>query len=278
MAKNKAFVCFCVDGPTDIDVLRAPFEDLFDEIGGNDINIDFRYARFQGENHGDITTLKGVTPENIAKMIYKYYFKAQDKGSDLGWKDLTYIIHIIDLDGAYIQGEDRIREFDPDEKALADTLVTSGKAKTTLYFEDHIAVRQDESSINQNCVFLMEERNKRKRQAIEKLLELNKEGITIGNKTVKYKLYYFSCNLDHYLYGEANLTAAEKMQMAAAFSDRNGDAKSLADFFEKSTFSTCDDYEQSWKKLWKGCASLCRGTNVNLLIREIQNSDLKDWL
>ena len=276
MARNKAFVCFCVDGPTDVDVLRAPFEDLFDEIGGNDINIDFRYATFQGENHGDITTLKGVTPENIEKMIYKYYFKAQDKGSELGWKDLTYIIHIIDLDGAYVQGGDQIREFTPDEKELADSLMTGNKVKTTLYFDDHIAVRQDEKSLNQNCVFLMEERNRRKRKAIEQLLTL--ETITVGNKTVKYKLYYFSCNLDHYLYGKANLTAAQKMQMASAFADRNADAASLACFFENSEYSSCEDYAQSWKKMWKGCASLGRGTNVNLLIREIQNSDLTDWL
>ncbi len=276
MAGNKAFVCFCVDGQTDVDVLRAPFEEMFDAVGGNDINVDFRYARFQGENHGDITTLKGVTPENIEKMIYKYYFKDQDKGSELGWKDLTYIIHIIDLDGAYLQGEDRIRVFTPEEKCLADQMATGDKVKTTLYFEDHIAVRQDEKSLNQNCAGLMEERNHRKRRMIEQLLSL--DGITVGKKTVKYRLYYFSCNLDHYLYGEANLTAAGKMQRAAAFSNQNGDARALAGFFEKSEFSTCDDYLQSWKKLRKGCASLDRGTNVNLLIQKIQNSELKDWL
>lgn len=276
MANNKAFICFCVDGQSDVDALRDQFEDLFDEIGGNDINVDFRCAEANGENQGDITTLKGVDPDNIEQMMYKYYFKDQDKSSDLGWDDLTCIIHIIDLDGAYVKDE-CIREFTDEESVLADKLVTSGKSKLTLYMDDHIAVRPENDPTKPPAVLKMCDRNKRKRKNIEYLLSLDGE-FTAKRTTVKYMLYYFSSNLDHYLYGDANLTGVQKMRQASEFSDKYGDAESLSEFFNDSEFSTCLDYEGSWRSLRKGKNSLSRGTNLNLLIETIKESELEDWL
>jgi len=273
MAKDRAFVCFCVDGQSDIDALHVQFKDLFDQIGGDKIDVDFRYAEFQGENQGDITTLKGVTVDNVERKIYRLYFKQKDKNSGLGWDDLTYIIHIIDLDGAYVQ-EKGIKEFTKEEETLADRLMTQGKPKNTLYFDDHIAVRKDENSARVSSVSLMNDRNRRKRQIIEYLIE--KDEITVDKRKVKYALYFFSSNLDHFLYGDANLTGAEKMRQAASFSDNNGDAEALVDFFDKSEFCTSDDYYTSWKNVRN--ASLARGTNVNLLIDKIRNSKLEDWI
>lgn len=275
MTKNKAFVCFCVDGQSDIDALQVPFSDLFDEIGGDDINVDFRYAEFQGENHGDITTLKNVDPSNIEKMIYKYYFKQQDKSSELGWGDLTYIIHIIDLDGAYV-ADDCIREFTAEEMSLANSLVTKGKGKDTLYMGDHIAVRPESNNSKPPSVLKMIDRNSRKRKNVEYLLSIDE--ITVGKKTVKYALYFFSSNLDHFLYGDPNLTGPEKMRKATEFGRRIGDAELLTDFFKKSEFCTKDDYFLSWKALRKDNASITRGTNVNLLIDSIKNSTIDDWI
>lgn len=270
MAKNKAFVCFCVDGPSEKDALESQFSELFDEVGGIDINLEFRYAEFQGENHGDITTLSGVHPDNIERSIYKYYFKNKDKNSGLGWEDLTSIVHIIDLDGAYV--DDEISEFSPEELMLADRLITKGKPKNTLYYDDHIAVRP---VVNASAVSRMADRNKRKRQNIEHLLSI--DSITIGKKTVKYSLYYFSSNLDHFLYGDANLNGAKKMQYASDFSDEIDDADSLISFFKENEFCTTYNFENSWNKLRKGTASLMRGTNVNLLVEKIKNSAIEDW-
>ncbi len=261
------FVCFCVDGPSDIDALRQPFEDLFDQIGHDNIEVRFRYAEFQNKNHGDITSLDGVTPDNIEKYIYKYYFKNRDKKTELGWNDVTTIIHIIDIDGAYVP-RDRILFFSPEEAAIADSLITNGAPKNTLYLEDHIAVRNNPDGRYETI--------RRKRQNIEHLLTLNE--ITIGKKSVRYFLYFFSSNLDHYLYGDANLTGPDKMRQAVAFSDRIIDADALVDFFNTSEHSCKCDYAKSWRDLSKGVRSLSRGTNVNLLIDKIQSSTLEDWL
>ncbi len=273
MQKNKAFVCFCVDGPSEIDALRIQFEDLFDQAFGDDINVDFRFAEFQKENHGDITSLSEVTPEKVEKLIYKYYFKQQDRSSDLGWDDVTHIIHIIDMDGAYVKDED-ILEFNEEEAELAKKL-SGKKAKTALYMDDHIAVT-DTVTKYRTAVEMMRERNKRKRQIIEYLLSIEK--MKVGRKEVAYELYYFSSNLDHYLYGEANLKGNEKTKKASDFTTFNGTGDLLRQFFAESEFSTKEDYDASWKSIRKKNASLTRGTNLNLLIDRIGNSSLEDWL
>jgi len=265
--RKTGFVCFCVDGQSDIDALRQPFEELFDQIGHDDIEVKFRYAEFQNKNHGDITSLDGVTPDNIEKYIYKYYFKNKDKKSELGWDDVTTIIHIIDTDGAYVSREN-VLFFSPEEEIKADSLITNGSPKNTLYYENHIAVRYNPDGRYETI--------KRKRKNIEYLLNLKE--ITVGKKRVRYFLYFFSSNLDHFLYGDANLTGSEKMQQARSFSDRIMDASALVDFFNTSEYSCKCDYGRSWRDLSKGVCSLRRGTNVNLLIDTILNSTLEDWI
>lgn len=269
--KNKAFVCFLVDGPSDIGALRLQFEDLFDSVAGDDINVDFRFADFQGENRGDITTLTAVNPDNIEKSIYKYYFREQDKNSELGWDDLTCIIHIIDMDGAYSKN---IRVFTGVEEKMADEMEVNGKIKNVLYFDDHIAVR-DNIGCQGGGVSSIEVRNRRKRQNIEHLLTIDE--IKIGKNVVKYELYYFATNLDHYLCGNANLMADQKIRNANDFRDKYINVEDFSKSFSNE-FSTEYDYNSSRREIKKGNNSLLRGTNMNLLIDKITNSSLDDWL
>lgn len=263
---SKAIVFICVDGPSDIDSLRQPFEDLFDTIGHDDVEVQFRHPKYQGKDMGDVTSMDGVTSENIEKTIYKYFFKGQDKQSTFGWQDATTIIHIIDLDGAYVDA-DEIKLFTEEEKAIADSLLTNGEPKNTLYLSDHIAVRKSLPA--------RQEILQRKRKNIEYLLTRNE--ISAGKRTVRYMLYYFSCNLDHFIHGDANMTGCKKMQSASAFSWCVPDAEGLIAYFSNNEFCSATSYEQSWKCLRKGCASLQRGSNVHLLIDKIRNSSVEDW-
>jgi len=263
---NKAIVFICVDGPSDIDSLRQPFEDLFDTIGQDDIEVQFRHPKYQGKAKGDVTSMEGVTTETIEKTIYKYFFKDQDKQSTFGWQDVTTIIHIIDLDGAFEDADD-IRLFTDEEEALANSLITNGEPKNTLYLCDHIAVRKSLPA-RQDIL-------SRKRKNIEYLRSLDE--ISVGKKTVRYCLYYFSCNLDHFLHGNANMTGREKMQCASKFSLRVMDADALVEYFTGNEFCTASSYEESWKCLRKCGASLQRCSNVHLLIDRIRNSTVDDW-
>ncbi len=269
---KKAFVCFCVDGQSDIDALREPFSDLFDYIGGTDINVEFRLGQFNQKERknkgGDLTSQIGVHPENVEQQLYKYYFRLQDKGSGLGWSDLTHIIHIIDLDGAFID-EQHIELFTDQEKEYVERLSSQhDEGKTTLYYDTHIAARDDRQHVIQ--------RNERKKRIIEKLLTLDR--ITIGRKVVKYSIYYFSSNIDHLLYGDANLGRIDKMVNASRFSDEHYTWQDLADFFDQCPYCSKLDYETSWNEVKKRNHSLLRGTNVNLLFNRILHSDLEDWL
>ena len=269
---KKAFVCFCVDGQSDIDALRDPFSDLFDYIGRADINVEFRLGQFnqKDRNHrgGDLTSQIGVNPENVEQQLYKYYFRLQDKNSGLKWSDLTHIIHIIDLDGAFID-EQHVELFSDEEKKYVESLSDQqDDEKRALYYDTHIAARDDRQHVIK--------RNERKKRIIEKLLKLDR--ITVGRKAVKYSLYYFSSNIDHLLYGNANLGRTDKMVKAAQFNNGHYMWQDLADFFNQCPYCTKLDYTSSWNEVKKKNHSLLRGTNVNLLLDRILQSDLEEWL
>jgi hypothetical protein len=256
-----------VDGQSDIDALRNAFDALFDEIGGDNVDVQFRYAEFQGENHGDITSLSGVNDDNIEKMIYKYYFKNQDAkiAGRPGWNEITHIIHIIDLDGAYIP-DTCVSPFTEAESEFAKSLSTSAKPKNTLYYDDHIAVADPEGKARSTK--WMQERNYRKRKNIEHLLTIDE--LSVGKRSINYSLYYFSSNLDHFLFNDANLAYYEKIKMATYFSDHYSLPESFADFiFSDKSSTTYDNYYSSWKAIKKGLVSLQRGTNINLLVTRL---------
>ena len=308
--KSKAFVCFLVDGPSEVKAFSSQFEELFDMIGGDNVNVEFRKmirskkhddvyvapdGRILPKDGGDITALvEGkikADPDNIEKLIYEYYFKRQDQASGLGWQDLTTIIHIIDMDGVYVK-DDMIREFTPEDEKLEAELRSGNreKPKNTIYYDDCIAVRAGEETKEYSFREKLCMRNAQKRKNIEHLLSLNGK-LTAHGKIVNYHLYYFSANLDHFLTGDANLPADLKLRNADDFQRGNGDAEEMCRFFRTSIYAvnrklatlgldTDQKYAESWKAFRKGggAASLEQGTNVDLLIEKIENSTLEDWL
>lgn len=275
MNKKKAFVVFLVEGKSDIAALEDSFKDLFDEVDEDNINVEFRVGKepgMDGKFIGDITCYisdahmgdRPITPSNIEDRIYEYYFQSQDHSSGLNWNDVTHIVHILDTDGAYTNS---INYFTGDEEELVKKLDMRA-GKDTLYFDDHIAVKENLENI--------EDRNKRKKDNLEKLTTIDE--ICVNGQEVPYEIYYFSANLDHFLYGDANLSGKDKVRKASEFAREHIGGEELAEFFESSEFSSKGDYYSSWKNVKKGKNSLKRGTNVNLLIKKIQESELDDWL
>ena len=122
-SKSRPFVCFCVEGKNDIKALSLPITSLFRQKYGDDVIVEFREAE------GDITALKGVKPENVDKKIWEHYFKQKDNNSELGWKDLSYLVHIIDIDGVYVK-EDDVHFFSEEEEAMSLQL---GGCESALY-------------------------------------------------------------------------------------------------------------------------------------------------
>lgn len=268
MSNKTAHICFCVEGMTEIEALRFSFADLFDNMFGEKVDVHFREPVAQGKKKGDLTSLYDVTPENIEKNIYKYYFKSQDKNSDISWDDFTYIIHVVDIDGAYIK--DEIRLFDENELQIADKLGTRESQKNILYYDDHIAVR--------NSIQNIEKRNEQKRRNLEYLRGHDEISISPKKPSKKYRIFYFASNLDHFLFGKANISRQEKIAEARDFAHFIDDADLLTEFFRTNPNCNETDYCRSWDILRKKNNSLRALSNINILIEEILHSKLDDWL
>ena len=96
--------------------------------------------------------------------------------------------------------------------------------------------------------------------------------IKIGSKKIRYSTYYFSCNLDHFLHGDANFNDHDKTRKALEFSLAHENSGSLEEFFRENETDTMDmTYDESWEFIRTGENSLKRHTNVNLLIKRLMD-------
>ncbi len=139
--------------------------------------------------HGDITTRKGVTSQNIVSKIGNVV-REYAKSHHYTAKDFKQIIHLVDTDGAYISEDKIIEETDCHE---------------VLYADDGIHTSHREAMIS---------RNQQKKQNLYRLINTGQ----IWN--IPYKVYYMSCNLDHVLYNQRNSTDEEKEENAYAFAKK----------------------------------------------------------
>lgn len=74
----------------------------------------------------------------------------------------------------------------------------------------------------------VKERNLCKSANLDVLTSLS--SIKIGSKKIKYSVYYFSSNLDHFLYRDANSDEHGKVRRAAEFSMKHETSGSLERF------------------------------------------------
>ncbi len=145
------------------------------------------------------------------------------------------IIHIADMDGAYI----------PNENIIED--ITE---KETSY---HI------TEIRTNNKSGIENRNRRKRENLDRLAS------TQAIWKIPYRIYYMSCNLDHALYGKLNCSDKEKRANSLQFAKKyRNDIPAFLRFILNSEFSVISPYSESWEYIKKDLHSLERHTNLGL--------------
>ena len=183
---RKKVVVILVEGPSELRALSNVLSALYDSIDP-DYEVFFPNMIEDGDEHwGDLTSKYGIVPEKIEMCIEKLYFHDFLQINKLYPKDITEIIHILDMDGAYI-----------DDSCIQHKDNPLGLDKT-YYAEDKI--------LTDNVPGIVE-RNARKRANIDYLCSLNK--IKIGSKSIPYSAYFFSSNLDHFLYDEANVISGK---------------------------------------------------------------------
>jgi len=222
---RKKIVFVIVEGPSDDEALGFLLEKIF--------NRNKVYVHIM---HGDITTEKNVTSGNILSKIGNL-ISGYAKNNHLKKLHFQEIIHIVDMDGAYI----------PKDAVAEDTA-----AKNPIYTL---------TKIHTTNVSGMIDRNERKREVLDRILSVKQVWGT------PYQVYYMSCNLDHVLYDKLNLSDGEKEKYAHTFAKKYGnDIAAFEEFMAKSDFAVDGDYIQSWEFIRKEKHSLERHSNMCICI------------
>lgn len=232
---RKKIVFVIVEGPSDEEALGVLLNRIYDSK-----------AVYVQVMHCDITTELDVHAGNvvakIGDVVKQYAGRAFKPG------DFSRIIHITDMDGAYI----------PDDAVMEDAT-----AVKPLYSVTEIRTQRKSG---------IENRNQRKRECLNRLFSASRIW------GVPYQIYYMSCNLDHALYGKLNSTDDEKEADSFAFAKKyRDDIPGFMKFISESDFSVAGSYPQSWQYIREGLHSLERHTNFGLCFQE-ENVDSESKL
>ena len=100
--------------------------------------------------------------------------------------------------------------------------------------------------------------------------------IKVGSKRIPYSLYYFSCNLDHFIHNDANLDSRLKCSLADTYA-RMYYGKPEA--YMEEMLNDLDaakgmSYSESWEFAREGLNSLHRHTNINVLFELLKSEKL----
>lgn len=228
--RSKKIILFIVEGITDKTCLGY----IVDKLLSNNV-VKFEITE------GDITTARGNNETNIPRKIcdvIKHF-----SGDIFKPKDFFEVVHLIDMDGAFI----------------LDKNVIYKNCKDPYYTEN---------SIFTNNVSSIIKRNEQKIKIINRLIKLPK----VWN-TIPYSVYFFSCNLDHVMYNQNNLTNIEKSKFADNFLDRYGDnPNNFLKFINNENFAVKGNYNETWNFIKADTNSLKRYTNFHLYFNNPKNS------
>lgn len=239
MAKSRKVILFLVEGISDEESLSVVLSDII-----RDDNVSFQIT------NGDLTSQKGINQQNIIQTINKKVTEYISK-SKVERSDILQIIHLIDIDGAYINDKIYFQEDPSIEKGF-------------VYMENKICASNTEKIIK---------RNEQKSLVMNKLISLSEIGGT------KYKAYYFCCNLDHVFHNERNLDATLKFKYAEKFQDDFYEKeKEFLTYISESDFVVPGSHLETWNFLKEGLNSLGRYTNFNLFFEEFREFIKEEFL
>ena len=223
---RRKIVFVIVEGPSDDGALGVLLSRIY---AGEKVHVEIM--------HCDITTELDINAGNVVAKIgdvVKNY-----AGRTFKPRDFSRIIHITDMDGAFI----------PD-----DAIVEDAAAVDPFYSVTEIRTQRKSG---------IENRNRRKRECLNRLSSASQIW------GVPYQIYYMSCNLDHALYGKLNSTDDEKEADAFVFAKKyRDDIPGFMKYISESDFSVVGSYSQSWQYIREGLHSLERNTNLGLCFQE----------
>lgn len=227
MARKKVVIVI-VEGISDEMALEGSLRNLY-----RSKEVRFKVVR------SDITSDRNSSSNNIKAKVAEL-IKSEMSRFSLDREDILKVIHIVDMDGAYIN-EDAIKE--------------SSEIQEFKYTETHILAPSIEKVV---------ERNERKAKNLNVLSCLNKINVSLD-----YSLYYFSCNQEHVLHNLIDVPDNQKRTLAEKFNDQYEDNfDELKDFITSEEFAVKGSYLETWEFIKKDNNSLKRFSNIHLLLKE----------
>ncbi|WP_138204145.1 hypothetical protein [Haloimpatiens lingqiaonensis] len=194
--------------------------------------------------HGDITTRTDTTIQNCIKKVNTEIIKFLNINR-FKRSDILRIVHLVDTDGAYID----------------DKLIKQHTTDNFIYTTDNILTRNTAKAIDRN--------NKKSKI-------LNKLWSTSSISKTEYRMYYFSCNLEHVLHDEQNLNDNLKDKYSDDFVEYYyGKEEKFLDFINNSEFSVKGNYDETWSFIKQGKNSLNRYCNLNVYFKQYYDNEKK---
>lgn len=227
---HKKIVFVIVEGPSDETALGAILSGIY---GVNKVHIHI--------THGDITTDSKIKSDGIVKKLAAIV-KEYANSMHFTRNDFQQVIHLVDMDGAYI----------PDT-----AVIENAEANRCIYSLSDIQASRPAN---------IRLRNRHKQDIINRISKLNKVWVSIP-----YSAYYMSCNLDHVLYGKLNSSDEDKESDAYDFVCKyKDDLDGFLAYISDSEFSVMDGYRESWEFIKKDLHSLERHTNLGLCFTQLR--------
>ena len=222
MSTDKVIV-FIVEGISEKESLEAILSELF-----KDKNIVFSVVG------GDITTENSSNTNNIQNKIVKKIKEAMNRDKFIK-SDIKKVVHLVDMDGAYIPSSNVIKKDVPHP----------------IYTNNNIETNNVENII---------QRNNKKVLILNKLSTMKK----IYNN-IDYSIYYMSCNLEHVLHNIRNADNDTKISLAEEIEDKYYDnPEEFVKFIKDNSFAVKGDYSETWNFIKKNLNSLNRYSNFGL--------------
>ena len=184
---------------------------------------------------GDITS--DYYGKDIAAKVGDCVKKHCDK-YNYSKDDFAEVVLLVDMDGAFIGGK---------------SYHISHKHYEPFYAADKILYHNPDKLIKSHEI---------KQRNLSRLVLLSKVF-----RSIPFSVYFFSCNLDHVICGDANLVQGSKHKIAADFDKQyKNNPAGFVMFFHADDITVGEKYQESWNYIKQNNNSLKRCSNFNIYL------------
>lgn len=231
--KSKKVIIILAEGMTDVDFLQPYLYDLVDK---NKIRFEITNGDMLTKPENSRKNPKSIVGEKISEICKIRKFRDED---------ILFVIHLLDLDGSYVNQN--------------DILINNSLDKKYYDLEKHKVIAISESQKND---LINKWKKKRERQKIL----CNTPQI----KKIDYFILYNSINLEHMISNRVLIETEDKEECIEKFLSQHN-LEMFINFFKSEEILLADNYKDSWIKIEQLSDGFARASNWYFLIDKIRN-------